>query len=653
MISANSAADNESLDGSVKISVIVPIYNVEKHVGPCIESILAQTQTDFEVIAVDDGSSDNSANKARAAAGDDARFRFVRRDNGGLSAARNTGLELARGEYVCFVDSDDRVAPTYLARLCATLEATGSPWVACGVMFCHADGREVAHPAIHGIPEPDWQEAGPVRHDFSDWQEIVRHYPSAWNKIYRRALIGTMRFDEGLYYEDHPFYYRYAKATDHMVHLPEPLYLHTLGREGQITRDGSDRVFEQFPVLEVMREVMQGQGLGPGSGKSGAGAAFAQIATRLTYERIEAISDRARRGQFLARARTVVGGDSPVEPSDRLGVPAWWIDLLQGRVPLSVVVPSDGNPGPLRDTLASLARQTVQEGEVLVVLDDGGANTSACRTDVFAAVAEFAGVSLLTGSGEPGVSGARNRGLDAARGRAVVFLDAGDTLAPGTLGHWHNRLVRAGGDLGFARFVMGTGGGAGGGKVHSGLHERAALADGFAATGGFAPARRDGVFIHAHPSAKIFDRAFLLRHGLRFAPEPLASWGFLLAAMGCADHALYLDAAPPVRIANRAETRRLWRAPVPMQDLARALERLRCDTGTQPLEPALFTRLFVRAVWEKINFAEFPDDPSGARARATFEVAARGFADTLVEPHAPLDSFVASRLRRILGLSIN
>lgn len=624
-----------------KISVIVPIYNVAGHVAPCIDSLLAQSLSDFEVIAVDDGSTDDSADIARAAAGDDPRFRFVSRENGGLSAARNSGLDLARGEYVCFVDSDDRVAPTYLERLCATLEETGAPWVACGVMFCHeggyeggqGGGREVAHPAIHGLPAPDWRQAGPTRHDFSDWQEVVRHYPSAWNKIYRRALIGDMRFDEGLYYEDHPFYYRYAEACDHLVHLPEPLYLHTLGRTGQITRDGSDRVFQQFDVLDLMRAIMDG------AGKSGAVPAFAQIATRLTYERSEAISDRARRSQFLARARAVVGEGGAV-PSDRLGVPAWWIALLQGQVPVSVVVPSDGNLAALKDTLGSLARQTLQEAEVLVVLDEA---TVTARADVFAAVAQFAGVSVL--AGVSGVSGARNRGLDAARGQAVVFLDAGDSLPPGALGIWHNRLVRARADVGFARLVMG----AGQGGTHSGLHERAALTPGFADTDGFEPDRDDAVHIHAHPSAKIFDRAFLRRHDLRFPCEPLASWFFLLAAMGLAGRAVYLDTAPPARIANRPENRRLWRAPVVMDDLGVALARLQHDTGAQILADRHFTRLLVRAVWEKVNFADFPNPD----ARTDFEAAARAHAQGLADPGAALDSFVGIRLRRILGLAIN
>lgn len=617
-----------------RITVIVPTYDVAGYVGACIDSICAQTFSDFEVIVVDDGSRDGSAEVARTAAGDDPRFRFVTRENGGLSVARNTGLDLARGEFVCFIDSDDRVAPAYLERLLQVLEQTGADWVACGVMFCHEGGRDVAHPAIHGPVPSGWQETGPVRHDFTDWQEVVRHYPSAWNKIYRRAVIGDLRFDEGLYYEDHPFYYRYSARCDHMVHLPEPLYLHTVGREGQITRDGSRRVFEQFTVLDLMRDVMHGTDQTGQTGRTGAEAAFAQIATRVTYERSVSIGDRAIRAEFLARARTLIGQGG----ADQLGVPAYWISLLEGRIPVSVVVPSDANPQPLQETLTSLAGQALKEAEILVVLEEC---TPQRRTAIFAVVAEFEGVSVLVGSGGTRVSGARNRGLAAARGETVVFLDAGDTLLPGALGSWHNGICRAGAECGFGRFVVGDG------DVHSGLHDRASLQDDFDVPDGFAPTRCAGVYIHAHPSAKIFDRAFLRRHDLWFPPEPLASWFFLIAVMALADRAIYLE-HPPARISERPETRRLWRWPENPRDLVAALERIRDETGQTALDPACFTRLFVRAVWEKVNFAQFASPADGD----AFRRAVREYAATLEAPDAPLDGFVGERLRHILGLSI-
>lgn len=606
-----------------KVTVIVPVYNVADHVAACIESIGAQSWHDFEVIVVDDGATDGSGDIARRAAGDDARFRFIHQDNGGLSAARNTGLDHARGDYICFVDSDDRVAPGYLERLLSTLEETGADWVACGVLFCHADGRTQPHSAIHGVPKLE-QGAAPRRYDFDDWQEIARHFPSAWNKIYRRALVGDLRFDEGLLYEDHVFYYRYAARCDHMVHLPEPLYLNTQGRDGQITRDGSDRVFEQFSVLEGMRDIIKGS-----ETKTGGQAALADITTRLTFERSMAIRDRDRRAKFLAQARTVLGDTA----SDRLGVPAYWMDLLDGLVPVSVIIPSDGNIAALHTTLTSLANQNLREVEILVALDAAATDQ---RDAVLACAAQTEAVSVLTSTGAgTGVAATRNRGLDAARGQAVVFLDAGDRLPPQALISWHNRLFKAGGDgadCGFAGFLMG-------GVAHSGLHDRAALSVGFDDEGGFEPTPQDGVYIHPHPSAKIYRRAFLLDHGLRFPPEPLSSWYMLMAALSQAQRAVYLT-GPAARISNQPEHRRLWRHPDTLAALLGALERLETvSAGNQ-------TRLFVRAVWEKINFADFPDAPS----RELFQSAARQHVAGLQDAGATLDPFIGDYLRHLLGL---
>ena len=94
-----------------KISVIVPVYKVEPYLQKCIDSILAQTFRDFELILVDDGSPDNCPAICDAAAGKDERVRVIHRKNAGLSAARNAGLSAARGEYIGFVDSDDYIAP--------------------------------------------------------------------------------------------------------------------------------------------------------------------------------------------------------------------------------------------------------------------------------------------------------------------------------------------------------------------------------------------------------------------------------------------------------------------------------------------------------------------------------------------------------------
>ena len=97
-----------------KLSIIVPVYNVEQYLDKCIKSILNQTFKDFELILVDDGSIDNSGEICDEYAKKDSRVKVIHKKNGGLAAARNTGLIIARGDYVGFVDSDDWIEPRYV-----------------------------------------------------------------------------------------------------------------------------------------------------------------------------------------------------------------------------------------------------------------------------------------------------------------------------------------------------------------------------------------------------------------------------------------------------------------------------------------------------------------------------------------------------------
>ncbi|HHB80904.1 MAG TPA: glycosyltransferase family 2 protein, partial [Aliiroseovarius sp.] len=311
----------------------------------------------------------------------------------------------------------------------------------------------------------------------------------------------------------------------------------------------------------------------------------------------------------------------------------------------SVVVPSDGNPGPLEETLKALSEQHLPAIETLVVADDAarhGAGPGALA-DV---LARYPRVSLLRAGAlgdavaDPdGVAGARNRGLACARGEAVVFLDAGDTLPPGALAAWHDRLMRAGAAFGFARMRMGERGG-----LHEGVHERFA---GMEAQEGFVPDAQVAIRLHAHPSAKIFARAFLERTGITFAPGPLSSWGVTIAAATHARRAIRL-AAPDVRIATGSETRQTWRAPLGPRALEEAVMQA-ARAARAPLGPEAIGRLFLRAVWEKLNHADFSADPDGP---ARLEAAAPEILDRLAQGHRITpDPYMGARLRQIFGLA--
>lgn len=616
------------------ISVIVPVYNVADHVAACLESLRGQSLADFEVIVVDDGSTDDSAERTREAAAGDGRFRFVAQENRGLSGARNTGLDLARGAFIAFVDSDDRVAPDYLARLHGALEESGADWVACAIRFCHPDGGSTTHSAIHGAPDLAGHPA-PRRYPLTDWREVIRHFPSAWNKLYRRSLIEGLRFDEGTWFEDHAFYYRGACRTDHLLHLPEPLYLQTRGREGQITATDSDQVFEQLAVLETLRAIMEG------ADKAAAGEGFERIATRLMFERSTALRDRARRARFAAACRDFLTHHGlRYSPGWDADIAAGWGRVIAGALPLSVIVPFGGGAELLAGTLAALEAQLMPDFELLVVCDD--ADRAAEARQALAATGLEGQVLVQPGQG---AGPARNHGLAAARGEMVVFLDAGDRLMPWALVHWTDRMLRAGADFGLSQFRVGLDEG----HVHSGFHDmRGRQADSLE-TGPVALTGAEALTLHAHPSAKIFRRAFLREAKIGFGDGAFADWQVTLRAALGARSALYF-ATPGVEVSEAPAARTLWRAALPARELGRAMDALAAslsaaETAALPLGWRRW--LWARAAWEKLNFADYPS--RAARLHFALRVAWLARRRGLARECGALDPYVGTRVARLLG----
>ena len=175
------------------ISIIVPVFNVQDHIGPCLESLLAQSFSDFECIVVDDGSTDDSRARVMETIDGDPRFQLISQENKGLSAARNIALDQVRGQAIAFVDGDDRVMCDFLAKMWDALCQSGADWVACGLRLVFPDGAGHTHSAIHTAPDLANQTAV-TRHPLTSWQDAICHFPSAWNKLYRKELIKDLRF---------------------------------------------------------------------------------------------------------------------------------------------------------------------------------------------------------------------------------------------------------------------------------------------------------------------------------------------------------------------------------------------------------------------------------------------------------------------------
>ena len=209
------------------VSVILPVYGVEKYLPECVDSLLAQSYQHLEIILVDDASPDGCPAICDSYAAKDSRVRVIHKENGGAASARNAGLDAARGEAVCFVDSDDTVEPQYVARL---LDALGHGDMAmCGFFLRSRSGSKE-----ETISPGSYDREGFLRRFLEDWSCSL-----LWNKIYRRSAIGNLRMAEGHRVDDEFFTYQVALNCKKITVTDACLYHYRLRGSSVMQDDGA------------------------------------------------------------------------------------------------------------------------------------------------------------------------------------------------------------------------------------------------------------------------------------------------------------------------------------------------------------------------------------------------------------------------------
>lgn len=210
------------MDHEYLISVVVPVYNAEKFLARCIDSILAQTYDNIEVVLVDDGSRDGSPAICDEYAARDSRVRVIHKQNGGVSAARNDGIDAARGEFIAFCDNDDFYSPGMLERLLGMCLDND-----CGIAQCRCERG-----AAESLPTPPQQPA----EVFTSREILESFYTEAtiycWDKLYRRGIFDHVRFPVGSYTgEDVLVAHHALLAAGRVAVTREKLYYHYINPE--------------------------------------------------------------------------------------------------------------------------------------------------------------------------------------------------------------------------------------------------------------------------------------------------------------------------------------------------------------------------------------------------------------------------------------
>ena len=212
------------------ISVIVPVYNVEPYLCRCVDSILAQTYENLEIILVDDGATDRSGAICDEYARKDPRIRVIHKENGGLSSARNAGIDGATGDYLAFVDSDDWIDPETYAYLLGLIKKYDVKLSYTG----RYDVEETTGEKTLGLcPEKEEKISSTafVKRIFL-WDNVDS---AAWDKLCHRSLFENHRYPLGMVCEDVPVTYRVVIETDYVAVGSRPMY-HYYHRSGSITK---------------------------------------------------------------------------------------------------------------------------------------------------------------------------------------------------------------------------------------------------------------------------------------------------------------------------------------------------------------------------------------------------------------------------------
>ena len=207
-----------------RVSVIVPIYQVEDYLARCIDSILAQTFRDFELILVNDGTKDSCPAIMQAYADKDARIHQVHKENGGLSSARNAGLDVARGEYIAFVDSDDYIEPTVLEDAVAAADCANAELVIFNYRLV-VEGKEQGTYLDFQNEVLDLEQMGLANYFYRYWLPY-KHGQEAWCRLYRRSVIEehALRYapNKEIFAEDTLFSAMYLLHTRKIAALSRP-----------------------------------------------------------------------------------------------------------------------------------------------------------------------------------------------------------------------------------------------------------------------------------------------------------------------------------------------------------------------------------------------------------------------------------------------
>ena len=313
-----------------KISVIIPIYNVEKYLKRCIESIIKQTYSNLEIILVDDGSPDGCAKICDEYKNKDERIVVIHKKNGGLSDARNAGLKVATGEIISYIDSDDYVDLDMYEKMTKAMEEKNADIVVCGTNIDYEDG----HTKVKCEKEEksfNREEALIELNSFKSFDMAV------WNKLYKREVVDKIEFPVGKKSEDYFVMYQYFARAKKVVIINQAKY-HYFQRSNSISR-GKNVTHDYIEGSKSQKEFFKKNF--PDLNYVGNTAyAFSYIATYNRYIKNELKMTNELKKEFKKEVRKYlkdINGNSHISRSKKIQATLFSYSLFIYKIALKVI----------------------------------------------------------------------------------------------------------------------------------------------------------------------------------------------------------------------------------------------------------------------------------------------------------------------------
>ena len=437
---------------NVKVSIIIPVYNASKTLPECLDSILNQTMPEFEAICIDDGSADDSWEILTAYALKDSRIRIIHQENQGPGKTRNHGLELAAGEYIIFVDSDDYIKPMALESICRAGYAQDADIVLYdGDKFDAVTRKRIR--STHFL-RMDFLPKNLDVFSLLDCPETIFQLtsPGPWSRAVRRELIEREKlcFSDLKNSEDLFFSYSAMATAERIAFVPQKLYMY---RVGQTTNVKSEKAMAPVDFIEAYLEL------------------YRKLAEKSLFELCKKSFGLRFCSSIIHAIRTIDSESARKEICERLcdedvtqmhvldQSDAFYGNNREARQvhyllrdyrkdpittpKVSVIIPVFNVENYLKDCLESLLNQTMPDFEVLC-MDDGSTDGSIDLLTLYSRLDSR--IKVFFGENE-GAAVQRNRGIDASVGEYLYFMDSDDMAVDTLLEKTYSAAIRANADV--------------------------------------------------------------------------------------------------------------------------------------------------------------------------------------------------------------